>query len=66
VRFLAPIRDVLRYWRSLGLSPFTWGFVPGVATVGLLFALGLWAIPLILLMLAVFGYVTTGSRQRDA
>lgn len=66
MRFLTPVRDLLRYWRSFGLSPFTWGWVPGLITVGLLYAVGLWSIPLIVLLLVLFGYLTLGSPKRDA
>jgi hypothetical protein len=39
-----------RYWRSRNSSPFTWGWVLGPVAVGLLLALGLWAIPLLALV----------------
>jgi len=65
MRFLAPVLDLLRYWRSHGFSPFTWGWVLGLVAVGLLFALGLWAIPVLALVVALFVYLTTGTRERD-
>jgi len=39
--------------------------VLGLVAVGLLFALGLWAIPVLALVVALFVYLTTGTRERD-
>jgi hypothetical protein len=60
---MRPIGDLFRYWRSRNFSPFTWGWVLGLVAVGLLFAFGLWAIPLLALMVALFVYLTTGKRK---
>jgi hypothetical protein len=63
MRVIRPVADLRRYWRSRNFSPFTWGWVLGLVAVGLLLALGLWAIPPLALVVALFVYLTTGRRQ---
>jgi hypothetical protein len=53
------LRDLLRYWRSHNFSVF--GVLTplcGIAFALLLFALGWWAIPLLLADVALYAYLT--------